>query len=797
MKNFRTILFAVVSVGLLGSAVEAQKVASIEVQGALHKVAKSLILTTVGLEPGVELSQENVQQAVRDLQGLNVFEDIQIWGDPVPEGINLIIMVEEYPALEGLQFKGQKNLKEKDFKEALSLITGQVIAPKDVVRGEQKILDLYREKGYLRAEVKGQTFAGAEEGEVFLQYDINEGPKVQIKQIRLIQHRADGTVTDSRALPARSPRRPQKWDGQGPEPRRLVSLMETEEKRWWRKGEFNGDTYAEDKQRLQAYYRSLGFQQAAIVRDSVYYDSTRRHLFIDVEIDEGLQYRLGEVAWEGNALFGSDELVGKLELQEGMVYGRSGPELADLARFVYYEKGYLDTRVVPQETIRNDSIDVSFQVFEGQPWTIRKVEIAGNTKTREKVIRREIELRPGDIYQQNLVQESQRRIHMLNFFKDVQIQPQYSSGEGERLVDMVFNVDERQTGSASLGAGYSERDRMVGQIGLQIPNFRGMGQSLDFNWEFGTRREQFLVGFTEPWLFDTPTSLFVRAYTQNIQYYDYRSGRYDTVLYKSNRNSINVRVGRRFKKLANSSLSFGYRLSSQGYSDPNESIQLEVENDPRYQDLLTSRFELIYTRDTRDRAEFPTKGTLFSYTPSVATSIVAGDVDYHNHEVNFNYYRPSWWKFVWSLETKVAVIDGFSDRDDSHISHYDLFTPGGIDYWDGQVRGYQDYSLGPRSEDGRFNLGGRSMMVLNLEYRFPIAEQQVYGILFADAGNAWETIPELSPLNLRRSLGFGFRVQTPMLGMIGFDFGYGFDRKEVDGVPAGWKTHFQFGPQFY
>ena len=800
MKNFRTILFAVVSVGLLGSTVEAQKVVSVEVQGELRKVAKSLILTTVGLEPGIELSQENVQQAVRDLQGLNVFEDIQIWGDPVPEGINLIIMVEEYPSLEGLQFKGHKNLKEKDFKEALGLITGQVIAPKDVVRGEQKILDLYREKGYLRAEVKGQTFAGAEEGEVFLQYDINEGSKVQIKQIRLIQCRADGTVIDSRELPARSPRRPQKWDGQGPEPRRLVSLMETEEKRWWRKGEFNGDTYEEDKQKLLAYYRSLGFQQAAIVRDSVYYDSTRRHLFIDVEIDEGLQYRLGEVAWEGNEIFGTDELVGKLELQEGMVYSRSGPELADLARFVYYEKGYLDTRVVPQETIRNDSIDVSFQIFEGQPWTIRKVEIAGNTKTREKVIRREIELRPGDIYQQNLVQESQRRIHLLNFFKDVQIQPQYSTGEDERLVDLVFDVDERPTGQASVGAGYSDRDKMVGQIGLQVPNFRGMGQSLDFNWEFGTRREQFLVGFTEPWLFDTPTSLSARAYTQNLHYYDYRSTNYrlnnSDILWKSNRKSINVRVGRRLKKPANSSLSLGYRLYSQGYSDFADG-NAPLANDLRYQDRLTSRFELIYTRDTRDRAEFPTKGTVFSYTPSVATSIVAGDVDFHNHEVNFNYYRPSWWKFVWSLETKVAVIDGFSDEDDGLISYYDLFTPGGIDYWDGQVRGYQDYSLGPKDPTSRIPLGGRSMMVLNLEYRFPIAEQQVYGILFADAGNAWATIPELNPLNLRRSLGFGFRVQTPMLGMIGFDFGYGFDREKVDGAPAGWKTHFQFGPQFY
>ena len=144
----------------------------------------------------------------------------------------------------------------------------------------------------------------------------------------------------------------------------------------------------------------------------------------------------------------------------------------------------------------------------------------------------------------------------------------------------------------------------------------------------------------------------------------------------------------------------------------------------------------------------------------------------------------------------MAVVDGFSDADDRNLSIWQRFSPGGVDYWDGQVRGYPDRSLGPRTSSG-IPVGGRSMIVANFEYRFPIAEQQVYGILFADAGNAWETIPDLNPLKLRRSLGFGFRVQTPMLGMIGFDFGYGFDREKVDGIPASWNTHFQFGPQFF
>ena len=791
MRNFRDIFFSALLLAVLTiRAVEAQKVVDIEVKGELRKVAKSLIMTTVGLEPGVELSQENVQQAVRDLQGLNVFEDIQIWGDPTPEGIKLIIMVEEYPALEGLRFKGQKNLKEKDMKEALGLVTGQVVAPKDVVRGEQKILGLYREKGYLRAEVKGQIFAGEEEGRIYLQYNIDEGAKVQIKQIRLVQYRADGTVADSQKLTKRDPRRPQKWDSQSPEPRQLFALMETKEKHWWRKGEFSGDTYDEDQQRILAYYRSLGFQQAAISRDSVYYDSTRRHLFIDIIIDEGLQYQLGDVAWAGNEIFGSAELVSRLDLKEGMIYGRSGPELADMVRFAYYEKGYLDTRVVPQEAIRGDSIDVSFQIFEGRPWTIQKVKIAGNTKTREKVIRREIELRPGDIYQQNLVQESQRRIFMLNYFKDVQIQPEYSPVEDERLVDLTFSVEERPTGQASMGAGYSDRDKLVGQIGLRVPNFRGMGQNLDFSWEFGTRREQFLVGFTEPWLFDTPTSLSVRIYTLSNDYYDF---------YDFKRNSVSVRVARRLKKPAYSSLSFGYRLESEEYENFGDRFDSSLLDNPsyssRYDPRTTSSFELVYSRDTRDQAEFPTSGTFFSYTPEIASSVVAGDVDFHKHQVNFNYYRPSWWRFTWSLETKVAIVDGFSAADDRNLSIWERFSPGGIDFWDGQIRGYPDRSLGPRISG--VPIGGRSMIVLNLEYRFPIAEQQVYGILFADAGNAWEEITELNPLKLRRSLGFGFRVQTPMLGMIGFDFGYGFDREKVDGVAAGWNTHFQFGPRFF
>lgn len=787
MRQRKIHLAIVIGAMLATSAVGAETIAEVEIRGDLRKVSESLIRSTIRLEPGIELSQENVQQAVRDLQGLRVFSDIQIYGEPVPGGVKMIVVVEELPTLRGMRYTGNDELDEREIEEELSLVKGQIVAPWDVTRGEQIIKRLYQEKGYLRAEVEGQLFEGDEEGTAFLQYDIVEGEKVKVKEIDVRLLHADGSVSSELHAPF-NPRRPgsaAQRDVPGLSVHDVVRQMQTKENRWWRKGDFKREKFEEDLENVLFAYRQHGFQQAEIRKDSVYYDETRRNLFIELQIAEGPQFYLGDTEFAGNALFTDRELADRLGIDTGGVYRMSGPELADMVRLAYYEKGHLDTRVTASESFRGDSVDVAFTIFEGQPWTIRRVNIVGNTKTREKVIRREIELLPGDTYQQNLVQESQRRVYMLNFFKDVQIVPEYSTGEHERYVDLTFQVEERPTGQASMGAGYSDRDKFVGQIGLQIPNLRGLGQQLDFNWEFGTRREQFLIGFTEPWLLDTPTSLSARMYTLNQQYYDY---------YDYQRDAVTVSIGRRLKKPAYSNLSIGYRLENSEYTDFSEEYT-DLSDESRYQPRTTSTFDMTYRRDTRNLAQFPTRGTLIRYKPEIATSFVAGDVDFHRHEIGFNYYRRSWWKFVWSLESKVAIIDGFSAYDDANIPYWERFTPGGVDWWDGQVRGYPDQSLGPRI--GGIPAGGNSMMVVNLEYRVPLAEQQVYGLVFADAGNAWDGVWDVDPFDLRKSVGFGFRIVTPMLGTIGFDFGYGFDREQVDGSAPGWDTHFQFGPRFF
>ena len=551
-------------------------VEEIEIRGDFKRVAESLIRTTVGLQPGVELSQENVQEAVRALQGLHVFSDIQLYADDsdVGPGVKLIVVVREHPTLEGVRFKGNKEIKEKDMKEAVGLVSGQVVAPKDVARGRQRILELYGDKGYLRASVEGQLFDAEEQGTVFLQFDIVEGDKVRIAEVNII---------GSEAIEARTIRK----------------QMETKPKRWWRKSEFKADTYQQDKERILAFYRSKGYQQATIVRDSIYYDESRSRLFIDIEVEEGRQYRVGSVSWEGNELFGPEELARQLKVKEGDVFQFSSPELAYLAKSAYYERGYLDTEIIPRETIRGDSIDVSFQVFEGEPWKIRRIEFTGNVKTREKVLRREVALRPGDVFKSSQLQESQRRLYMLGYFKDVQFQQHATpSIDDEKYIDLSFDVEEQRTGAASMGAGYSDRDKLVGTIGLQIPNFRGMGQNLDFSWEFGTRREQFLIGFTEPWLFDTPTSFSFRLYTLKQQYFN---------SFDFHRNSVSVRLGRRLNKPAYSSVSLGYQLRDERYSDFVDTTQADS---PSFTPRTTSSLEVVFRRDTRDLPDFPTNGSV-------------------------------------------------------------------------------------------------------------------------------------------------------------------------------------------
>ncbi|MFH1008683.1 MAG: outer membrane protein assembly factor BamA [Candidatus Latescibacterota bacterium] len=737
-------------IGLSEAQMAPTRIGQLEVRGNIRSDA-SLVLATSGLSVGNDLTLENTQHAIRRLYALGVYRDIRVVVvGQGPEGLHIAIAVEEFPTVSKIAFEGNEKIKTKELKDALHFAEGQVVGEKGVKNAQVRIKRLYEKEGYLLARVSSEFSKPDETGKVALVLLIHEGGKVKVKHISVVGNETfEGT--------------------------KIRKLMETKENRWWRRGDFKEDAFREDLKKITAFYRAHGYRDATVARDSLYYDDSKRHLFIDITIQEGPPYWFGTFTWEGNALFSDAQIAEKITISEGDTYDQEKFDrmYAGLT-FAYQEQGYLGAKIVPETVEEGQTVDFHFVIEEGQPSKIRKVEIAGNTKTKEKVIRRELKLIPGDVFRRSALERSARNIYLLNYFGNVEpdVEP-LPNGD----VDVTFRVEEKPTGQAMMGAGYSEQYKLTGSLGFGIPNLFGNGQALDFNWDFGSRQERFQLSFSEPWLLDTPTSGSFSVYQLTYKYSDY-----DEL-----RSGGSVSVGRKLTWPDDySTIRLLYRLEEveyrdfrAGYSDP---YGLQKRKWPQ----TTSSISATYFRDSRDRPEFPSRGSVYSYRTEFASKFLGSDEGFHKHEVNSEFYYPMFWKTALLVKNRMGYVNGFgSDHD---VLPRERFRPGGTSF-DGVIRGYNDMSVGPSE-------GGRAMFIAGLECQFPIVEQQIYGLIFADAGNSWLWFSETDPFDLKRSLGFGARVMAPMIGLIGFDFAYGFDHLR-NGKRAGeWHTHFQFGKSF-
>jgi outer membrane protein insertion porin family len=421
-----------------------------------------------------------------------------------------------------------------------------------------------------------------------------------------------------------------------------------------------------------------------------------------------------------------------------------------------------------------------FDIAEDTISKIAKVIIQGNTKTIDKVIRREIEVYPGESFNRTKFEESARNIRILNYFSNDEkgVAPNYTFAENGKDVNLVYKVTEKQTGIASVGAGYSERDKLVGTLSFTNPNLFGRGQSINMSWDMGSRRKAFDIGFQEPWLFDTRTSFSFDLY--NIESSDYTSA-----FEQEQRRGGYIRVGRKLKWPDDSRIYFSYRLENINYVNPSLYYSYYLQTGK------TSSVSLMFLRDSRDVAEFATLGARTSATFEIAGGPFGGNMSYYKYLLNNEFYTPLFWIFSFCTRSRIGYLKGYSQE--KSVSYSERFMPGGTSY-DGFVRGYPDRKVGPllRGEE----IGGETMLVNNLELQVPIIKGMIYGISFFDFGNAWRKLSVTNPFDMRRSAGVGVRMSIPQVGLIGFDVGYGFDRVEESAKVGGWRTHFQFGNMF-
>lgn len=832
-------IFGVLALSLLttlslpgySAAQEAYRVVEIAVEGN-RITTSSLILGVSSIAKGSALTPSVIQQTIHRLYGLGIFKDVTLEVEEVAGGLKVYIVVLELPKLSGLTFSGNSKIKSKDLKEKVGLGVGGYISPFLTNLKKQTLLDLYAEKGYFQAKITTELTYNGDSTEASLTYNIDEKSKVKVAEVLMTgNERVEAHV--------------------------LIKKMRNRKHGFLKSSDFAQDKYGEDLQKIVEEYHKLGYVDAYVVSDSFSIDTATNQMTIFLNMYEGPRYYFGEATFNGAEIADTKLLKRLVKYKKGDVFNQDKYDESLFEIYSgYQEIGLLHVRIDDQRSTRSDSIiDITYDITEGLPSHVNLVKVLGNTKTKDKVIRREIKMLPGQVFNRALLIRSVRDIMALNFFANVEPVP-INLPNGD--VDIEFNVEEKQTGQISAGAGYNSQDKVVGTLGMGIPNFRGNGQNLSFNVDFGSRRNSFSVSFTEPWLMGRPTLLGADLFTTNRRTFgDFTEGRQGGA----------VRLGRRLRWPDNfTRFVTSYRLERTKFFDFDTSFvarnsfstgsQFDFERlipDPNDSTILildtaiailrnvgdsfpgtplsygekwstASRWSISITRDSRNLPQFATKGSIISYTFSNTGGPLQGLWDYRSHQLSVSKFVPLFWRFSLAAKVQYSAI---STSNDDLILLSDRFTPGGTAF-DGMVRGYDDGSLTPdslvqfadttyffsvspdsidRSNPSYVQLAdsfvvntsnpiltrvrGKFMLVTNIEVQFPIAPGSIYGLFFFDAGNSFLSAGEIKPRFLYKSAGVGFRIQVPGIGTIGFDFAKPFDN--IRNQSNKWRPHFQIG----
>ncbi|MEO0079690.1 MAG: outer membrane protein assembly factor BamA [candidate division WOR-3 bacterium] len=687
-----------------------------------------------------------LEDAIRRIYGMGIFSQVVAETSRLADGVSVTFVTREYPRLRLVQFEGFRRVRKKDLEAKVKAREGEVLTDKKVFDWQQEILKLYKDRGFLLAKVYPEQSPPDSLGRVILTYKIEEGDPVRIRHIEFY---GNDHFTD----------------------RQLENRMTNRHRTWFRKGQLKEDQFIKDLDRIVDFYKQRGFIDAKVIDYDMKFD--KGSVDIIIGISEGRRYYFGQVTFKGDSVMTRDQLQKLVRYKTGRHYNTrlTQATLTDIYG-LYSEEGYIYAQITPVENLRHDTVDITYQIVEGIPATVRLVNIEGNLQTHDKVIRREISSLPGYLFKRSEVLRSQRDIFNLGFFDDVTVD--YRPADTFGQIDLTYKVKEKSFfGTIGAGVSYSAQDRFTGYIELQQPNLFGRSQKGSLKLEYGKNKQNVELGFTEPWLFDTPTSagFDVSYLTRTYDYYDKQElggglSFSRPLALDYTRAYFTLRVSDAY--IPPSSIKPGY-TPSKIYS---------VYSDTVHKTAFGPGVTL--TRDSRDYIYNPLSGSALTYTFALSF----WDIRFHRHILDASQHFPLFWKFGLMARTRLGIITGYTSRDT--VPLYERFYAGGTGP-DG-IRGYGDRTVGPRAAG--YPIGGLALSIFSLEYRFRPTPQLAL-IAFADAGNAWNSIDQFSLSDLKRGAGVGIRLEIPMLGLIGFDFGYGFDKDR-----PGWEPHFQLGRTF-
>lgn len=787
------------------------RIGAVTVSGAKF-LDPSTLISIAGLRVGdrVKLPGEDIGKAIRKLYDQGILGDVEVSITKIEgDQVFLDFFLTERPRLSRFDFTGIKKGQADDLRDKIKLIRGKVVTDALLSTTKSTVRNYYLEKGYMNAKVNVfQKPDSVLPNSVVLNIAVDRGDKVKIEEIAF-----EGNT----AIPAKKLRR---------------KMKKTKEKRPYKlftASKFDRSLYEEDKKAIIDYYNSQGFRDATIVADSVYLRPNGR-LAIQMKIDEGRKYYLRNITWAGNYIYDANQLSSILGIQSGDVYNKENlskrlqydPEKGNDISSLYMDNGYLFFTIDPVEVlVEGDSIDIEMRINEGAQARIKEVTVSGNTKTSDHVVLRELYTVPGQNFSRSDLIRSQREIATLGYFDPEQIGMNPIPNPADGTVDIKYTVTEKPSDQITLSGGWGGPFGVVGTVGLVLNNFSlnkardlrnwrpipgGDGQRLALNIQAnGVRFQSYSLSFTEPWLGGRKRNAFSVSLNRTVS--RQISGGEEVQGIRINGGSMSL--GRRLSWPDNY-FSLSHSLSYNQYIATNYPLFGR-----QFQDGTINSVSFINTlsRSSIDQLTFPRTGSTLSLSLNLTPPYSLLDpnrdaqkwIEFNKWMFDASFFTPLSRKGKLVLNTRAHFGFLGTYKKNQQVGPVERFRLGGSGLGGGQIligtefiglRGYEDESVTPNE------VGGIAYNKFVTELRYlvsPNPQATVFVLGFAEAGNNFGSLQQYNPFKLYRSAGVGARIFMAAFGLLGFDYGWGFDTvPEVRGVTPtkpGGMFHFIIGQQ--
>ncbi len=697
-------------------------------------ISREKILANMQTRVGKPYDNQVVEDDIRNLYSTGNITNVRIYGEAKPDGVNVIVVVQAKAQVSEVLLNGVTQIKASRVRKEITTKPGETLSEATVESDRQKILDYYAGKGFTEVDVRSGVSVNEKSGVATVTFTVNEGERISIRSVKF-----EGNT----ALSDKQLRKVVKT-----KPKSLLSFLT-------KAGRINNEGLEQDVTAIRELYQSRGYVDVQVAPPRV--QRAAGHADVTFVVSEGIQYHVGKVAFNGNQVFNNEELSKGLKTIPGAVYSPQTLR-ADIRTMqdLYGARGYVDYAAgadsLPSGT---GQFDVVFRMEEGSQSYVDHIKIVGNTRTKDKVIRREVAVAPGDVFNTVRVDASKQRLQNLNYFEKVDLYPSDTLVPGHK--DLNITLEEKRTGSLNFGAGFSSIDNLIGfaevtQGNFDItnwPNLTGGGQKFRMRAQYGTRRKDFVLSLTEPYFMDRKISLGGELF--------YRDASFESSVYDERRYGFGINSRKYIDTFT--SVRLGYRLEEIGIHnvDPKASEAIRSQAG----DKLQSQVSAGINHDTRDSLFLTRKGHRVDLQTYVAGGFLGGDVNIYGFDLEGTQYFSLPGDLILILNGEIANVSSWSG--DKEVPIFDRLYLGGAN----NLRGFNYRDVGPKDENGK-PIGGSSLMRATVELTFPVVEK-IRGAVFYDVGGVSAQSYKFGG-NFNSDVGIGLRLDLP-IGPVRIDYG--------------------------